>query len=239
MQLAKKIQDWWERCGDSHELWELTAEVDQLNKTKDNAYSERNKLVCLLTKLFPSSIEDHVLKEGEPWDEEWRKVIFIDLPTGQCTWHIHRDELPMFAHLTSQGRIWDGHTTEEKYKRIANMYLRPWSWRSIRPIRIQDEYPMLEPSVPPPRSLEEVRMREQQRLDAILYKACIADVNSAPPGFELHQEIKDAADALAADCESKMQEMVPWIINEAFSAPADHVSDIGTPGSASLSTGQD
>lgn len=97
-------------------------ELDETRKAKDNAYTERNKLVCLLSKVFPSSIQDHVLKEGEQWDEDWRKVIFIELPTGQCSWHIHRLEEPMFAHLGDMGMKWDGHTTEEKYQRVDAMH---------------------------------------------------------------------------------------------------------------------
>lgn len=99
----------------------LQARVTALEEQKNGAYTERNKLVCLLSKVFPASIEDHVLKDGEEWDDDWRKVIFIELPTGQCTWHIHKSEEPMFAHLTPIGFVWDGHTTEEKYQRVDRM----------------------------------------------------------------------------------------------------------------------
>lgn len=34
-------------------------------------------------------------------------VVYIELPTGQVSWHV-----PEYA------RPWDGHSTEEKYKRI-------------------------------------------------------------------------------------------------------------------------
>lgn len=91
-------------------------------RAKDGAYAERNKLVCLLSKIFPASIEDHLMLEGQEWDEDWRKVIFIELPTGQCTWHIHKSEEPMFSHLFPAGRKWDGHTTETKYKRIERIH---------------------------------------------------------------------------------------------------------------------
>ena len=96
----------------------LQARVTALEEQKNGAYTERNKLVCLLSKVFPASIEDHVLKDGEEWDDDWKKVVFINLPTGQATWHIHKSEEPMFAHLESVGNKWDGHPTEEKYKRV-------------------------------------------------------------------------------------------------------------------------
>lgn len=92
----------------------ITEHEEVLKKQKDLAYSERNKLVALLSKVFPSSIEKH---EGEDWEDDWRNVVFIWLPTGQCSWHIHDSELPMFSHLTSDGKKWDGHSNEEKYAR--------------------------------------------------------------------------------------------------------------------------
>lgn len=84
---------------------------------KDGAYAERNKLVAALSKLFPASLERH---DGVEWEDDWRWVVFIDLPTGQASWHIHDSELPQFAHLPRQaGRRWDGHTNEQKYARLA------------------------------------------------------------------------------------------------------------------------
>lgn len=93
----------------------LQARIKALEEQKDGAYSERNKLVAALTKIyeFESSIEDHVMAEGQEWDDEWRKVVYINLPSGQASWHIHVSEEPMFAHLQSKGVKWDGHTTEE------------------------------------------------------------------------------------------------------------------------------
>lgn len=100
------------------EIIVLQARVKALEEQKDGAYAERNKLVALLSKVLPASIEQHVMREGEPWDDDWRAVVFIGLPTGQATWHIHRQEEWMFQHLEPSGNIWDGHTTEEKYKRL-------------------------------------------------------------------------------------------------------------------------
>ncbi len=46
-------------------------------------------------------------------EPEW-PVVFFELSTGQVSWHIeqHRKE-------------WDGHSTEEKYRRL-HQYLREW-----------------------------------------------------------------------------------------------------------------
>lgn len=100
----------------------LTAEVERLTRAKDGAYGERNALVVALSKLFPASLERHPAEEE--WDDDWRWIVFIDLPTGQATWHIHDIELPYFAHLARDtGRKWDGHSTPEKYARLAALSL--------------------------------------------------------------------------------------------------------------------
>lgn len=106
-----------------NDLAKLQNERDQLVKDKNQAYKERNALVALLSKMFPSALGKHD-ETDELWDDAWRNIVFIDLPDGQCSWHIHDTELPNFAHLIPPPGVafpinWDGHTTEEKYERVA------------------------------------------------------------------------------------------------------------------------
>lgn len=102
---------------------ELKAKVAELEKVKDGAYSERNQLVAALSKVFPASLERHP-EDDKDWEDDWRWIVFIDLPAGQCSWHLHDSELPRFAHLKrGKGRAWDGHTTEEKYARLEALEL--------------------------------------------------------------------------------------------------------------------
>lgn len=101
------------------ELAALRAEVGTLTDAKDNAYSERNQLVCALSKFYPASLERHP-DEDTAWEDDWRWIVFIDLPTGQASWHIHDAEVYRFDHLErNTGRKWDGHTTFTKYERVA------------------------------------------------------------------------------------------------------------------------
>lgn len=68
-------------------------------------YALRNDLV--LTAL--SYARAAGLKAGirlDPKLPEW-PVVFIELPTGQVSWH-----------LPQHGEAWDGHSTEEKYERV-------------------------------------------------------------------------------------------------------------------------
>jgi len=55
-------------------------------------------------------------------DPRWQTLLFIELPTGQVSWHIHKDDLPLFDSLPQNQIIWDGHTREERDTRIQNHF---------------------------------------------------------------------------------------------------------------------
>lgn len=94
------------------------SELEELRKSKDAAYWERNQLVSALTKLFPSCLGKHE-ESDESWDREWMNIVYIQLPTGQVSWHIHDSDLENFSHLrTDLDEKWDGHSTDEKYNRL-------------------------------------------------------------------------------------------------------------------------
>jgi len=100
---------------------QLRRKIQGVRKEKDGVYSERNRLVAALSKLFPSWLEDHPAEDKE-WAEHWRTIVFIDGPGGQMSWHIHFSEIEMFSHLEHRGGdSWDGHTTEQKYERLASL----------------------------------------------------------------------------------------------------------------------
>lgn len=76
----------------------------------DAIYRERAHLVAHLAAIYPSSWKD----SGEPgWP-----LVFIDLPTGQCAWHVAEADMDLFSHVQPGSASWDGHSTEEKYQRI-------------------------------------------------------------------------------------------------------------------------
>ena len=81
----------------------------------NNAYKERNQLVALLSILFPSGKAKTAI---EGWDEAWHGCVYIDFPWGQASWHYHSDDEQMFTHLPPYKKLWDGHTTEDKYAAI-------------------------------------------------------------------------------------------------------------------------
>ncbi len=87
----------------------------------NQAYWERNQLVAALSKIYPSWREHHPEKD-KAWEPEWRNIVFVQTPGGQCSWHFHENELPYFMHLEfKDGNSWDGHTVNEKYNRLRNI----------------------------------------------------------------------------------------------------------------------
>jgi hypothetical protein len=82
-----------------------------------SVYSERARLVAYLARQYPA-----VLAYDDPDEPDW-PVIYITTPAGQLSWHIAPDDVWLFAHVpwNPRGveRLWDGHTTAEKYERLA------------------------------------------------------------------------------------------------------------------------
>lgn len=100
---------------------------------RDAAYTERNKLVAGLARLIRSTQQNKPagapdvawLAEHDPadasWDPAWRTIVFIEGPTGQLSWHLHDSDVPLFDGLPRGPNTWDGHSTPEKYDRVAKL----------------------------------------------------------------------------------------------------------------------
>jgi len=94
----------------------------KLKSDKHGAYNERDRLVAVLSKLWPSHLADHPA-DDLTWDDEWRTIVCVHSPVGQLTWHIKDGEQPLFVHLSKGDNDWDGHTTEQKYQRLESLAL--------------------------------------------------------------------------------------------------------------------
>lgn len=112
--------------------WKARAEraerqAADLKEQKDAAYHERDQIVALLARMAlalgcRAGIRPHEPNPDPTWDDDWKNVVVIDLPTGQVTWHYHDSERPLFASLPPYLNSWDGHDTSEKYHRVAAAY---------------------------------------------------------------------------------------------------------------------
>lgn len=96
----------------------MAAAYLKMRARKDGAYEERNRVVAALASCFPSGIARTTI---EGWHAEWHGCVYIDLPTGQASWHYHDSQAHLFAHLPTYTKEWDGHTTEEKYERVSRL----------------------------------------------------------------------------------------------------------------------
>lgn len=100
------------------EIEALKAELADMTERKNSAYNERNCVVAALAHIYPSGIRKTAI---EGWDDEWHNCVFIDTPVGQLSWHYHDTEVAAFADLLAYTKEWDGHTTAQKYERLAQL----------------------------------------------------------------------------------------------------------------------
>jgi hypothetical protein len=138
----------------------LDLKQDELTKVtaqKDGAYKERDQVVALAVNLaqrcgFEAWLGYH---QGVDWEDDWRNIVFIQLPTGQVSWHIHQLEFEAgwFSYVpspTDLGPKWDGHTTEEKYRRVIEQATKnPWLDRTHSSKRLDAIAGILEPGWKP------------------------------------------------------------------------------------------
>jgi hypothetical protein len=87
-----------------------------MNEAANAAYAERNRVVAALSKCFPCWYRADAKEPG------WF-VVYIELPTGQVSWHFRDEERELVAHVPigMGGCDWDGHDTDEKYRRLAGL----------------------------------------------------------------------------------------------------------------------
>ena len=100
----------------ARELASARNALAQMESRKDAAYLERNQVVAALAKAFPSGVARTAI---EGWSEDWHGCVYIDLPTGQASWHFHDSQAYLFDGLPPYAGKWDGHDTPEKYRRLA------------------------------------------------------------------------------------------------------------------------
>lgn len=107
------------------EIEKLEKTVEELNRQKDAAYRERNLLVLAFAHICDAMEWKGYLarhpEEDTSWEDDWRNVVVLELPNGQVTWHIHDSELHHFNFMKSGEYKWDGHSTEEKYRRLIEV----------------------------------------------------------------------------------------------------------------------
>jgi hypothetical protein len=83
---------------------------------KRSVYAERSRCVIALARL--AMAQGHRAGFGvDPAEPDW-PVLYIDLPSGQVSWHLTADDRAMAPDIGAYEGTWDGHDTAEKYRRL-------------------------------------------------------------------------------------------------------------------------
>lgn len=97
----------------------MEREIERLTAKKDDAYDERMHLGAALARLFPSGIRD---TDAPGWTPEWKGCVYIDLPTGQISYHYHTRHAALFRDLPRYTQPWDGHDKETVHSRLHGLW---------------------------------------------------------------------------------------------------------------------
>ena len=90
-------------------------EIRELDHEKRGGYLQRNYLVAVLTRVFPAGIrKTHI----EGWSEHWQNCVYVDLPSGQVSYHYPDSQAHLFAHLPEYLKPYDGHSKEDVHDRL-------------------------------------------------------------------------------------------------------------------------
>jgi hypothetical protein len=100
---------------------QAASDLANMTARKDAAYLERNQCVALIARMaLASGWRAGIARTAiEGWSEDWHGCVYVDLPTGQTSWHYHDSQAHLFADLPPYTGAWDGHDTPEKYRRVG------------------------------------------------------------------------------------------------------------------------
>ena len=88
----------------------------------DAAYHERNAVVAALIRTNGWRCWITAADDAPGW---W--LVYAETPAGQVSWHVSNDDVDLFSSWVpvTIETGWDGHTTEEKYRRLARLRSTP------------------------------------------------------------------------------------------------------------------
>ena len=86
--------------------------TDNFQSEPDEAYVDRNLAVQVLAVLARQQGYQVGIRNRE---DDW-PILYVDLPTGQVSWHIPKDEIAaLFPDYPGE---WDGHDLKENRDRL-------------------------------------------------------------------------------------------------------------------------
>lgn len=122
MRCIEVIKERAEEIHDEKSKEALLEAVDVLDNVSGSMYNlnwEKSLLVSMAAKAHESLLSPHEKHEGG-WDPQDGWLVYINLPTGQVSFHIDNEVKNLLAHNVKvvKHSVWDGHGLSEKWKRI-------------------------------------------------------------------------------------------------------------------------
>lgn len=91
--------------------------------------AERDKLVAVLSKIFPAHITPMIEDPRTPaipaLKKSFSESVCIHTPAGQMAWALPFDREHLFAHLERSASDWDGHTASTRNARLDKLIAMP------------------------------------------------------------------------------------------------------------------
>ncbi|MCP4538532.1 MAG: hypothetical protein GY832_15460 [Chloroflexi bacterium] len=102
------------------------------SSTIQEAYLDRNQAVQAMARMA-QLLGMEVGVQTDPSEPEW-PVLFVDLPTGQVSYHLPKDA--MVGEWPKYTDEWDGHNLDEKRSRLTDYvtwYIDEWGVGEMLP----------------------------------------------------------------------------------------------------------
>ena len=93
-------------------------EFELQQKLTNRAICERNDFILYLTRVYGAHTHKNI-EENKVLEKQFPLIVCIHTEKGQLSWHIPEEDIKRFEHFEIKENDWDGHSIEEKYKRLA------------------------------------------------------------------------------------------------------------------------
>lgn len=103
----------------------IERELLALRRSRDTAYAERDMVLAVVARMalqlgYPVGVGMDFPGDETDGTPDFGTVIFVELPTGQISFHVRDAERTWFAFLPRYDHDWDGHSTPVKYERMLD-----------------------------------------------------------------------------------------------------------------------
>jgi len=97
----------------------MADQAETPNRYKSRAYYERDTLVAVLTRIWPSHLMRHPSDDAEWFKSHSQSLIVcVHAPCGRLAWHISDEDAERFAHLKQKQHEWIAADGAERYERL-------------------------------------------------------------------------------------------------------------------------